>query len=547
MLGQSQPTGASVYHGNKKRVRVAPILVMGNCRSHHDDSSRRASIKSAMSGSIRAARAATKGSKRLASSVTRRILENTSMVDHRETGRDVYDYYDVVDQIGTGTTCHVFAVEKKTAKKKRVTATTKQEPKQLYTLKKIYKEWVDDEFVEEVRNEVKILRTLHHPNIVRVYDLFESEAEIYIVMEYCSGGDLYSRAPYTEEQSSKIMSKLLSAVAYLHRAGIVHRDIKMENILFESPDPLSEIKLIDFGFATERKHNLRKVVGTVYTISPQVLQGKYTEKADEWSCGVIAYILLCNRKPFDGQVGQEIAKKIERGFFYEGSEFAALSETAKAFIRSLLAYDEAERYSASRALRSAWLAKTSPRDLRRPEIEIVNYVTKALIQSANDSRFKKLAMQLIAHNTAREETETLRRVFDYFDGNDDGLITYWEFSRALKQYDNRDEDIKKMFAGMDVYGKKSVNYSEYIASTLEAGGSIDDDRILAAFKRLDSKDLGYISKETLCPILGNNCDDDYIATVTELIKEVDTSGDGKISYNEFLALFREDQTASNGS
>eukprot|EP00562_Extubocellulus_spinifer_P028210 CAMPEP_0178645634 /NCGR_PEP_ID=MMETSP0698-20121128/18934_1 /TAXON_ID=265572 /ORGANISM="Extubocellulus spinifer, Strain CCMP396" /LENGTH=524 /DNA_ID=CAMNT_0020286713 /DNA_START=428 /DNA_END=2002 /DNA_ORIENTATION=- len=523
---------------------------MGNCLYHQaaktgkDSRAKfKAPMSGSLSGSVRAARRAMNESKRLASRVTGGILENSVVLDHTDTGRDVYDYYDVVDQIGVGTTCHVFIVREKIKKKKKKNASeaTSQEAGQLYALKKIHKNWVEDDFLEEVRNEVNILRTLHHPNIVRVYDVFESETEIYIVMEYCSGGDLSSRTPYKEEESSKIMSNLLSAVAFLHNAGFVHRDIKLENCIFESSHPDAEIKLIDFGFAKaygKKRHTMEQVVGTVYTISPQVLQGKYSEKADEWSCGVIAYILLCNRKPFDGQFGAEVAKKIEKGFFYEGPEFKALSGAAKAFIRSLLTYDEDERYSASRALRSAWLAKY-PRDQGRPEKEVLDQVTCSLMQSADDGRFKTLVMQLIAYNSTREETETLRKAFDYFDRNNDGLISYWEWQHALRHYDYSNGDVEAMFASIDIYRKGAINYTEFVAATLEAGGPIDDDRILAAFKRLDTKDLGYISKETLLSILGDDCDEHYDAIVSKLIEEVDRSGDGKVSVEEFLALFRD--------
>lgn len=98
------------------------------------------------------------------------------------------------------------------------------------------------------------------------------------------------------------MKEILSAVTYCHKYGIVHRDLKPENILYQSKDPDSPLKIIDFG--TSKTYNgdekLNDVCGTPYYIAPEVLDGKYTEKCDVWSCGVIMYIMLCGYPPFNG-------------------------------------------------------------------------------------------------------------------------------------------------------------------------------------------------------------------------------------------------------
>merc|ERR1712157_453255 len=104
-------------------------------------------------------------------------------------------------------------------------------------------------FLKEMRNEVEILKTMDHPNIVKVYNVFERKQEIHIVMEFCSGGDLFSRCPYSEVDAANIVGQIVSAVSYMHKHGIVHRDLKLENVLFESRNS-TQIKVIDFGLAT---------------------------------------------------------------------------------------------------------------------------------------------------------------------------------------------------------------------------------------------------------------------------------------------------------
>ena len=173
-----------------------------------------------------------------------------------------------------------------------------------YALKRINKKFINEERLEELRNEIKIFRSLDHPNILRAYEAFEKEQNISIIMENLSGGDLYSRHPYTEKQSASIIGKLLSAVRFMHDNKIIHRDLTYENIMFENSSPDAEIKLIDFGLSTKfinKNQYFTEKVGTIYSMAPEVLDEEYTSKCDLWSVGVITYMLLSGTKPFWGR------------------------------------------------------------------------------------------------------------------------------------------------------------------------------------------------------------------------------------------------------
>ena len=169
-----------------------------------------------------------------------------------------------------------------------------------------------------LKYEIDILKNLDHPNILRLYETFEDSNSIYLVTELCEGGELFdeimARNRFEEKDAAPIMKQLLSAINYCHKKNVCHRDLKPENVLLDSKDKQT-IKVIDFGtsqvFANEEKMEL--VLGTAYYIAPEILTGKYDEKCDMWSIGVILYILLSGEPPFAGGSDAEIIAKVKKG------------------------------------------------------------------------------------------------------------------------------------------------------------------------------------------------------------------------------------------
>lgn len=137
----------------------------------------------------------------------------------------------------------------------------------------------DNVFRKELLNEIAILQSLDHPHIVKAMESFDYRNRLYLVLELCSGGDLYARDPYTEPQASTIIHSILDAIAYMHSKGITHRDLKFENIMFASPNSTT-VKVIDFGLSKKysQQEHLHDTVGTVYTMAPEVLKGDYDNK-----------------------------------------------------------------------------------------------------------------------------------------------------------------------------------------------------------------------------------------------------------------------------
>ena len=174
--------------------------------------------------------------------------------------------------------------------------------------------------VERFKLEVEIMMKLDHPNVLRLYDYFEDTANVYLVLELCSGGELFDRIIekkyYNETEARIIFKQIMKAIIHCHQQGVCHRDLKPENFIMISKDDPYTLKLIDFGLSRtynaeegilapkkqmenipQGKRHTRAVLatkaGTPFYIAPEVLTGNYNEKCDVWSAGVILYILFC--------------------------------------------------------------------------------------------------------------------------------------------------------------------------------------------------------------------------------------------------------------
>jgi calcium-dependent protein kinase len=228
------------------------------------------------------------------------------------------------------------------------------------------------EIDKEIANEIEILKQIDHPNILKIYEFYNSPQYYYLVTEFCEGGELFdhiiNNGPFDEEYTSIIMHQILSAVNYCHKMKILHRDLKPENILFEDTairrvkDPnlkLSNlnIKIIDFGTAKifDKNKKEKKVIGSSYYIAPEVLTKKYDEKCDLWSCGIIMHILLTSLPPFNGSTDMEILNKISLGVRdLNTPQWKSLTKEAKDMINQLLERNPSKRISAEEALNHPW-------------------------------------------------------------------------------------------------------------------------------------------------------------------------------------------------
>ncbi|XP_022804611.1 calcium/calmodulin-dependent protein kinase type 1-like isoform X1 [Stylophora pistillata] len=258
-----------------------------------------------------------------------------------------YTFHDV---LGTGAFSEVVRAEEKATGN-------------LYAVKCITKRKLSGK-EEAVENEIAILKKVNHPNIIRLWEIFDNKTHLYLVMDLVQGGELFDRivekGSYTEQDASDLIKQILEAVDYLHSQGIVHRDLKPENLLYFSPEDNSKIMISDFGLSkTEEDDSMMATAcGTPGYVAPEVLKQKpYGKAVDCWAVGVICYILLCGYPPFYDESDANLFGQIMRGDYeFDSPYWDDISDSAKNFITYLLQIDPKKRYTCRQALNHPWIS-----------------------------------------------------------------------------------------------------------------------------------------------------------------------------------------------
>ena len=281
------------------------------------------------------------------------------------------DDYTLTKKLGSGTFGDVYL-------------TTRKDNNIQYATKRIDRELVEHpQYCKYFVNEVSILRSIYHKNIVKIEDLKKTKNHYYIIMEFCNGGSLAKtlekymemyKKPFSEKIVQHIMRQVVSAVNYLHELKIVHRDLKLDNILLNYESEIdknqmnlfkSEIKIVDFGFATHMTSAklLTSAIGSPFNMDPRILKKftsgrnnlqRYDEKADIWSLGALCYKMLTGENAFYAESVQELASKVEEGTFKVPISFAR--ETIS-FLLGMLQYDSSQRLSAKELMNHPFLIK----------------------------------------------------------------------------------------------------------------------------------------------------------------------------------------------
>ena len=421
--------------------------------------------------------------------------------------------------------------------------------------KKLLIEGVDS---SKLLDEILILKNIDHPNIMKLYEFFEDNENCYMVSEFCDQGDLLQKLDklnYMNEIVVKfLMEQIFNAIAYLHSRGVIHGDIKLENVMLytttkETPkqsftiinktldksqslqkeieesftneneklktQPSNksiqminnmlnyEIKLIDFGCSkifTKRGERKSGIIGTSSYCSPEVIDNLYDERCDEWSCGVLMYLLLCGEFPFEGETEEEVFKKVKKcEFDFSPPHFRRISKNCKDLIKKLLEPKIQKRIKAIDALKHPFFTESFNPDaaLKKKDNSIIEKLFNLTVPK---SQFHRAILSYMSSNyLSKDEEKKLRTVFRYIDYNDKSYLTKGKIKKALKEFgkDFTEEDIENIVKALDGNKNGAIEYHEFIQGVCDKISLFNDFNLKNIFNIIDHGNKGYITSEDI--------------------------------------------------
>jgi len=435
-----------------------------------------------------------------------------------------------------------------------------------YALKRFQKDKLSEEEEKHLCREVQICLSIDHPGIARLHDVYDTQSEMCMIMECCRGGELFDRleerGQYAEHDAANAALQMFRAVNYLHKRNIVHRDIKLENFLYESTAHDASLKLIDFGFAKVWDPDTLMMArcGSIAYVSPDVLTGSgYTAQCDVWSLGVVVFMLLSGYPPFHGNEAHIRAKiKGAKPNFAHTCRWKDVSKEAQDFVQTLLDKDPCSRPTAQDALKHRWLCMNTIQAC--PDIKLSREVLSSLRRYMRSSKVKRTTLQLLAQELLPDETTSLREMFLQMDRSNKGTISLAELKQAIRGVREHpaaplgrlsqdtassigtpamsratSQTIAELFDVLDANGDEQIHYSDFLAAALQTRSRLRVEAVRKVFNRLDVDRSGTISASDLYVAIGDNFDD---VSADDLLREseVTLDGRGEITFDAFLCM-----------
>jgi len=413
----------------------------------------------------------------------------------------------------------------------------------MYACKSISKrKLITPEDIHDVQREVQIMHHLAgHQNITRLKGSYEDKGSVHLVMEICSGGELFDRivqrGHYTEKDAAGMVRTIVNVVAHCHSLGVMHRDLKPENFLLADKSPEALLKATDFGLSVFYKPGqvFRDIVGSAYYVAPEVLKRHYGPEADLWSCGVILYILLSGVPPFWGETEQQIFDSILKGHIdFHSDPWPSISSGAKNAVTAMLQQAPRKRANAEQILKHEWMKENGSAS----DKPLDNVILNRMRGFAGMNKLKKEALKVIATGMSPEEIAGLKALFVSMDTDNSGTITADELREAMKKQGSPlvQEELQRLLESIDVDATGSIDYGEFLAATVNLSQLEKEENMFKAFQFFDKDSSGYITtdelEEALKGVGGTQ------ESIREVLEEVDKDGDGRIDYDEFCVMMR---------
>ena len=428
----------------------------------------------------------------------------------------------------------------------------------------------DEYYTKSLMNEIEIMKELNSPNIVSLHDVFFTKNNVYIITEFCNGGDLRSylckqKDPIPEEKARIILKDILIGFKELIHKKVIHRDLKPENILIND----NIFKLGDFGFSKHvdnfKNQMLKTLVGTPLYMSPQILKHEnYTTKCDIWSLGLIYYEMLFGKTPWPARSQYELVKNItEMSLRFPYS--IQITETSKLFLKQCLEIDEEKRISWEQLFDHKLLREPSSKlslyeknglggnidmDVKtkeiiqrlQKEIHMKNISVNNLFKSANIGQDQNLNITqfvgLVKNIDGECQKEEAEYLFFKFDVNQDNTMSFEEFQKLLCE-----NDYGSYQANQDPFLEEKAEKILKILRLAIQKNNLDIDKVFSCFDKRKSSQLEFKEFEELLQIIDKNITEKEVEYVFKII---DKDGSGSIDKNEFREVIEKAELKSVG-
>ncbi|KAG5188271.1 kinase-like domain-containing protein [Tribonema minus] len=393
-------------------------------------------------------------------------------------------------------------------------------------------------------NEVEIMKKLDHPSVARLQEVYHSPDYVFMVMDLYAGGDLVDRQRIrTEQDAAAVVKDIVDGIRYCHEHNIAHRDLKLENILYEHSGPDAGIKIVDFGLGTTgtQAQMMRDIVGTIFVHEREHV----VERCCRWSIGIITYTLMVGRFPFMAESLQMLQHMIKtKDVDMDTEDWEVASPDCKDFIARLLVKDPSRRMTAKEAQAHPWLQlKRSRASMHfqplssdvaarlksfkdQSVLKPLSSDVAARLKSFKDqSVLKRVALEIVARTLEPTQICGLEAEFRKADKEGTGELSLETFRKVMRESALlRDKDIDQIFKSLDVGCCGTVHFTGFMAAGLK-WQKLDEQRLRLAFDRLDHNNCGYITLENLQFTVGSDLSDEQMR---EAIAEFDHDKDGKL-------------------
>ena len=400
--------------------------------------------------------------------------------------------------------------------------------------------------VKQMKAEFELLKKMDHPNVMRIFEAFENRSNIYIVSEFMDGGTLTKKTEnkvLKESEISVIISNVLTGLAYCHGIGIAHRDIKPDNLMYETKGTNPCLKLIDFGLSIllDKKKTCREVLGSPLFMAPEVVKDSpYNEKCDIWSCGIMLYRFLSSQDPFNPKTIEQLYSMIKNANFklesLSGKYWNHVSSTAKKFLLRMLVNDPKYRASAAELLKDDFITGNCP-DSPIPQ-EVEKSMLENFFEFSQESSLQRLVRNFIAASiSTTDAVKEIRKDFRLMDKNKDGKISKAEFmsysSTMTENLGIEPNELELIFHKIDTDKSGYIDYTEFLSASLNNSLISERKNLELVFNFIDKNKSGYISPLEFRSIFKG----EYGAarqSIERMLKELDENNDNKLGKEEFI-------------